>query len=115
VKGRDRFTGAEATEIRRPQRLVRAAEAGTPQKRLRYELRARGFYISDWGTGGVGGFTASDFDELVHRGVIGITADAAGEHVQLEARSPASAPRQESGSAAARHARPSSRWTRGLR
>src|SRR3954452_11709052 len=71
MKGRDRFTPSEADEIRRVLRLVRKAEPGTPQKQLRDQLRAIGFYISDF-AGGPGGFTASDFDDLVRGGRIKI-------------------------------------------
>lgn len=69
MKGRDRFTTGEADQIRQLLRAVRRAEPGSPQKMLRDELRALGFYISDWG-GGPLGFTASDFDDLVTRRLI---------------------------------------------
>ena len=73
MKGRDRFTSAEAADIRRLLGLVRRAEPGTPQKLLRDQLRASGFYISDFGGSG---FTPSDFDDLLHRGRVVITDDA---------------------------------------
>ena len=72
MKGRDRFTSGEADEIRRVLRLVRKAQPGAPQKLLRDQLRAVGFYISDFGGGPVG-FTATEFDELVRSGRIRIT------------------------------------------
>lgn len=67
MKGRDRFTSEEADKIRRVLRLVRKAEPGPPQKLLRDQLRAMGFYISDFGGGPIG-FTATEFDELVRSG-----------------------------------------------
>jgi hypothetical protein len=72
MKGRDHFTSAEADEVRSLLKLVRKAEPGTPQKLLRDQLRAIGFYISDF-AGGPAGFTASDFDDLVARGLLRIT------------------------------------------
>ena len=74
MKGRDRFTKTEAEAIKALLRRVRLAEPGTPQKLLRDQLRGLGFYISDWG-GGPGGFTASDFDDLVRRGAVTISDD----------------------------------------
>jgi len=76
VKGRNRFTAAEAEEIRGLLRAVRRAEPGTPQKLLRDQLRALRFYISDWG-GGPLGFTSSDFDELISAGLVTIADEAA--------------------------------------
>lgn len=73
MKGRDHFTSSEADEIRRVLRLVRKAEPGTPQKLLRDQVRAIGFYISDF-SGGSAGFTASGFDDLVRRGRITVGA-----------------------------------------
>jgi hypothetical protein len=74
MKGRDCFTAEEAQQIRELLQLVRRAEPGLAQKTLRDALRAIGFYISDWPRGSVTGFTASDFDDLVRRGLIRITA-----------------------------------------
>jgi hypothetical protein len=48
MKGRDRFTSAEADEVRSLLDLVRNAEPGRPRKLLRDQLRAVGFYISDF-------------------------------------------------------------------
>lgn len=67
IKGRDRFSEAEAAEIRRLLALVRRAEPGSPQKVLRDQLQRIGFYISDYAAGSVG-FTRTDFDELVNSG-----------------------------------------------
>lgn len=72
MKGRDRFTKSEAGEIKRLLRHIRG-EPGTPQKILRDQLRRLGFYISDWADG-PRGFTPSDFDCLVSREAITITA-----------------------------------------
>jgi hypothetical protein len=69
MKGRDRFTAAEAATIRELLRQVRRAEPGTPQKLLRDQLRAMGFYISDW-DGSQAGFTGAAFDDLVSRGLV---------------------------------------------
>jgi hypothetical protein len=74
MKGRDRFTAAEAATIRELLRQVRRAEPGAAQKLLRDQLRAMGFNISDWG-GGTAGFTRADFDDLVTRGLITIADD----------------------------------------
>jgi hypothetical protein len=68
LKGTDRFTAAEADRIRRLLRQRAGAERAQ-QKRLRDELRATGFYISDWSGSG---FTPSDFDELIGTGRITI-------------------------------------------
>jgi hypothetical protein len=68
VKGKDRFTAAQADRIR--SLLMQRATAERPQQtRLRGELRATGFYISDWSGPG---FTPSDFDGLVTAGRITI-------------------------------------------
>jgi hypothetical protein len=66
MKGTNRFTAAEADRIRRLLRQRATAERAQ-QKRLRDELRAIGFYISDWSGPG---FTPSDFDELIRTGGI---------------------------------------------
>lgn len=69
MKGRDHFSARDAAEIRRLLALLRRAEPGSPQKRLRGQLRALGFYISDW-SGSSDGFTRSGFDSLVARGLV---------------------------------------------
>jgi hypothetical protein len=74
MKGRERFSAKEATEIRRLLRLVRQADSGAPQKMLRDKLRAIGFYISDFGGTA---FTASDFDELIRTGRVEVDEDPA--------------------------------------
>lgn len=76
MKGRDRFTPDEAARIRELLARVRRVEPGAAQKLLRDQLRAKGFYISDWGRGAAG-FTRADFDELVSRGLITISKDPA--------------------------------------
>lgn len=63
MKGRSRFTLAEASEIRAILGAVR--RVGRPeQKALRHALRSHGFYISDWSRPATG-FTLASFDELV--------------------------------------------------
>jgi hypothetical protein len=74
MKGRARFTAQEAAEIRRLLGLIRRAEPGHPQKRLRDQLRALGFYITDW-AGGPAGFTISDFDDLVAHGLVKVEGE----------------------------------------
>jgi len=69
MKGRDNFTAKEATQIRAHLRALRKAEPGVPQKLIRDQLRAIGFYITDWPRDS-SGFTASDFDDLVLQGQI---------------------------------------------
>ena len=68
MRGRDCFTSQEARDIRNLLEQVRAAERSR-QKRLRDQIRAIGFYISDWPPVS-GGFTASDFDERVRQGAV---------------------------------------------
>lgn len=89
MKGRDHFTKAEAAQVKGLLQRVRKAEPGTPQKLLRDQLRRLGFYISDW-AGGPGGFTASDFDDLVQRGSITIAGGAPARHRQEPPRAPPS-------------------------
>jgi len=71
VKGTNRFTAAQADRIRALLR-ARAVAERVEQKRLRDELRAMGFYISDWSGPG---FTQTDFDRLVRTGAIVIVDD----------------------------------------
>lgn len=68
MKGRDRFTPAEAQETRRLLRRLRVAE-GQEQKTIRARLRRTGFHISDF-AGDQAGFTMSDFDEFVQCGIL---------------------------------------------
>lgn len=70
MKGKDRFTAAEAAEIRACLARVRKAERDE-QKRLRGRLRSIGFRISDWDTSAAG-FTRSDFDKLIKCGSIAV-------------------------------------------
>jgi hypothetical protein len=99
MKGRDHFNPDEAEEIRRLLRGVRQAEQGAAQKALRDRLRALGFYITDW-AGGPQGFTASEFDDLVERGLVTIWPGAHGippDAGTLGVSSPAPACGQTSG------------------
>ena len=73
MKGRDRFTRAAAKEIRRLLSRLRLAER-QEQKTIRARLRRMGFHISDF-AGDQSGFTRSDFDDLVQRGVLTIEED----------------------------------------
>lgn len=66
VKGTDHFSSAQADQIRGLLRK-RAIADRAEQKRLRDELRAIAFYISDWSGPG---FAPSDFDALVRSGQI---------------------------------------------
>jgi hypothetical protein len=68
TRGRDHFTAEEITWIRAQLAALRRAERDE-QKRIRAGLRRVGFRISDWATDGQG-FTVSDFDLLVRRGMI---------------------------------------------
>lgn len=74
MKGRDHFTAGEAAEIRRLLGLVRRAQPGTAQKRLRDQLRGLGFYITDW-RGDQAGFTRSDFDDHVAGGLVRVEGE----------------------------------------
>jgi hypothetical protein len=66
--GRRSFTPAEIDELRR---LIREKQTADPsrQKALRARMRRMGFHISDFASD-VGGFVASDLDDLIRRGVI---------------------------------------------
>lgn len=68
MKGRTTFTRQEAAELRRLIAEKRTADRGR-QKTLRARVRAIGFYITDFVTD-QRGFTVSDFDHVVARGVI---------------------------------------------
>jgi hypothetical protein len=76
MKGRDHFTAKEAKEIRTLLRALRKAEPGASQKLIRDQLRAVGFYISDWPRDAAG-FTVSGFDDLAGRGGITLVDDPA--------------------------------------
>jgi hypothetical protein len=72
MKGRDGFTQAESTVIRRELGTLRRAERPA-QKVIRESLRqGPSFYISDWPRAATG-FTRDDFDDLVDKGCIHIT------------------------------------------
>ena len=63
------FTHTEVNVIRALlRRKVRAPR--DEQKRIRDELRGRGFYISDFRRGGRVGFTEGDLDDLIARGAV---------------------------------------------
>jgi hypothetical protein len=68
VSGRHTFGQEEIVAIRAQLRRLRVSER-EEQKKIRAGLRRIGFRISDYATDSVG-FTVSDFDSLVARGVI---------------------------------------------
>lgn len=70
MTGRRSFSTDEAEELRRLIREKQTADASR-QKSLRARIRRIGFRISEYEV--YGGFTVSDFDDLVHRGVVTIT------------------------------------------
>jgi hypothetical protein len=90
MKGRDHFTEMEAAEIGRLLALVPRAEPGAPQKLLRDNLRAIGFYISDFAPRPAG-FTVSDFVDLVRDGRVSIQTGRE-RHVPTESAPPGSGP-----------------------
>lgn len=67
MAGRRSFTGPEIDELRRLIREKQTADRDR-QKFLREKMRRIGFYITDFAD--YSGFTASDFDDLLDRGVI---------------------------------------------
>ena len=73
--GRSTFTASEAAELRE---LIGEKQTTdrTRQKTLRARMRRIGFYISDFAD--YAGFTVSDFDDLVSRGVVTIEEADAG-------------------------------------
>lgn len=71
--GRLSFTADELAELRQLVTELRRSD-GSRQKTIRANIRRIGFYISDV-SHDAGGFTVTDFDALVRRGVI--TQDAA--------------------------------------
>lgn len=73
MQGKDRFSSAEAQQIR--DLLTRKTRAARDeQKRLRQRIRELGFYISDF-QGAPDGFSTADFDQLVSRKVITISGE----------------------------------------
>lgn len=70
MKGRSSFSATESDEIRSILAQVRLAEP-PKQKGLRAKLRSRAFFITDWSSD-QSGFTVSDFDDLVSRGLISV-------------------------------------------
>jgi hypothetical protein len=68
MKGRNRFNSDEIAFITRQLTALRRAERPA-QKTIRARLRRAEFHISDWATDGQG-FTASDFNAALRRGLI---------------------------------------------
>jgi len=73
---RSTFTSADIAELRELVRRLRKAER-SEQKLIRARLRRIGFHISDYDATGAG-FTVSDFDELLHRGVLSVSGRTGG-------------------------------------
>jgi hypothetical protein len=69
--GRTAFSHAEIGKLRECLTELRRAERGR-QRTLRSSMRRIGFYITDFSTDGQG-FTVSDLDDLIRRGVIQVT------------------------------------------
>lgn len=69
--GRSSFSRQEIDTLREQLRELRRAERGR-QKTIRASMRRMGFYITDYATDSQG-FTASDLDDLIRRGVIQVT------------------------------------------
>jgi len=70
MTGRRSFSTGEAEELRRLIREKQTADRDR-QKSLRARIRRIGFRIADYEV--FGGFTVSDFDDLVQRGAVTIT------------------------------------------
>jgi hypothetical protein len=66
-KGRNTFTGSEAEKIRE---LLRQKIKAGNLKAFRDQLRAMGFYISDFSSRIPSGFSVDDFDQLVRGGQV---------------------------------------------
>jgi hypothetical protein len=66
--GRSSFSREEIDELRKRLRELRRAERDR-QKTVRASMRRMGFYITDYATDAQG-FTVSDLDDLIRRGVI---------------------------------------------
>jgi hypothetical protein len=106
VKGRGSFTRGEVSRLRGLIREKQTADRAR-QKTLRNSMRGLGFYISDW-TDRTDGFTVSDFDALLERGLIAVVDDGSREtDSDADAASmPAiETPSQAAGSMGAREAR----------
>jgi hypothetical protein len=93
MKGRHSFTAAELAELRG---LIAEKQTAnrTRQKTLRGRMRAIGFYITDF-LGDPEGFTVSDFDELLERGLVRIEEGA--KPAQSSGASPGQGPSAASG------------------
>jgi hypothetical protein len=70
MKGKTTFTQREAAVIRQKLGQIRRADRDL-QKKLRHELRAMGFYITDFDRS-FSGFSETDFNTLVQGGRISI-------------------------------------------
>ncbi len=80
MKGKRRFSAADANAIRVVLRKLRGANR-SEQKKLRGNLRSQhGFYITDFDTSGKG-FSEADFDALIANGVISVQAHEAPDAV----------------------------------
>jgi hypothetical protein len=93
LKGKATFTQQEAAELRRLIAEKQIADRSR-QKTIRAQMRAIGFYITDFTTY-QRGFVVSDFDDLVTRGVIAVVAgdttvgsSSAGSHAAAARTSP---------------------------
>lgn len=69
--GRSNFSRDEIEMLRGHLRELRRAERDR-QKSVRASMRRMGFYITDYSTDAQG-FTASDLDDLVRRGIIQVS------------------------------------------
>ncbi len=68
MKGRNRFTADEISQLKSCIRKKQSAPVGE-QKRWRDKMRALGFYISDFPSGSEG-FSDRDLDRLIERGAV---------------------------------------------
>ncbi len=78
MKGRVSFAPAEIAELRRLTKEKQVADSAR-QKSLRQRMRALGFYITDF-VADQKGFTVSDLDDLIARGVIRVKEHAEEAH-----------------------------------
>jgi hypothetical protein len=74
MKGRSSFTRTEIAQLRALIRDKQTADRGR-QKVVRAKMRAIGLYITDFAD--YSGFSVSDFDDLVSRGLIAVTDEGA--------------------------------------
>jgi hypothetical protein len=76
IERRSSFTQSEVDELRRLIREKQTADRDR-QKSLRTRMRKIGFYITDYAD--YSGFTVSDFDDLVTRGVVTVKNSTEGD------------------------------------